>query len=38
MHLKEQNHSRRFWKEVAAVCDGWRAAEQWLRTHGRELL
>jgi predicted metal-dependent hydrolase len=38
MHLKEQNHSRRFWKEVAAVCDGWRAAEHWLRTHGRELL
>jgi predicted metal-dependent hydrolase len=38
MHLKQPNHSRRFWKEVAAVCDGWRAAEQWLRTHGGELL
>jgi predicted metal-dependent hydrolase len=38
MHLKQPNHSRRFWREVAAVCDGWRAAEHWLRTHGRELL
>lgn len=38
MHLRQPNHSRRFWREVAAVCDGWRAAEQWLRTHGRELL
>ena len=38
MHLKQPNHSRQFWREVAAVCEGWRAAEQWLRTHGRELL
>ena len=38
MHLKQPNHSRTFWREVAAVCDGWRAAEKWLRTHGRELL
>ena len=38
MHLRQPNHSRRFWREVAAVCDGWRAAEHWLRTHGRELL
>ena len=38
MHLKQPNHSRRFWKEVASVCEGWRAAEKWLRTHGRELL
>jgi predicted metal-dependent hydrolase len=38
MHLKQPNHSRQFWREVEAVCDGWRAAEQWLRTHGRELL
>jgi predicted metal-dependent hydrolase len=38
MHLRQPNHSRRFWREVAAVCDGWRAAEKWLRTYGRELL
>ena len=38
MHLREPNHSRRFWREVAKVCDTWRDAERWLRTHGRELL
>ena len=38
MHLKQPNHSRRFWREVASVCEGWREAEQWLRAHGRELL
>ncbi len=38
MHLKQPNHSRQFWREVAAVCGGWRAAEQWLRAHGREIL
>lgn len=38
MHLRQPNHSRQFWREVASVCDGWRAAEKWLRAHGRELL
>ena len=38
MHLREPNHSRRFWKEVAAVCHTWRESEAWLRRHGRELL
>ena len=38
MHLKQPNHSRKFWREVAAVCDWWRDAEKWLRAHGRELL
>lgn len=38
MHLRQPNHSRQFWREVASVCEGWRAAEKWLRTHGRELL
>lgn len=38
MHVREPNHSRRFWREVAAVCAQWREAEKWLRTHGRELL
>ena len=38
MHLKQPNHSRRFWREVDAVCAWWRSAEQWLRTHGRELM
>lgn len=38
MHVKQPNHSRRFWREVDAVCAWWREAEQWLRRHGRELL
>jgi predicted metal-dependent hydrolase len=32
-HLKEMNHSRRFWSEVARLCPGYREAEQWLKQH-----
>jgi predicted metal-dependent hydrolase len=38
MHLRQPNHSRRFWREVEAVCGWWRDAERWLRRHGREIL
>jgi predicted metal-dependent hydrolase len=38
MHMKQPNHSRRFWREVDGVCSWWREAERWLRKHGRELL
>lgn len=38
MHLKQPNHSRQFWREVATVCDGWRDAEKWLRANGSQLL
>jgi predicted metal-dependent hydrolase len=37
-HLKEPNHSDRFWREVAAVFPGWEAAERWLKEHGRLLM
>ena len=37
MHLKEQNHGRRFWRLVEAACPAFRDAERWLRTHGRTL-
>jgi hypothetical protein len=37
MHLKQQNHSRRFWRLVEAACPDYRAAERWLRTEGRSL-
>ncbi len=37
-HLRQPNHSRRFWREVEALCPAWRSAERWLRAHGRELL
>ena len=38
MHLRQPNHSRRFWREVAAVCPNWREEERWLRRYGREIL
>jgi hypothetical protein len=38
MHLRQPNHSRRFWREVDKACRWWRDAERWLRRHGRELL
>ncbi len=38
MHLRQPNHSRRFWREVEGVCGWWREAERWLRRHGRDVL
>jgi predicted metal-dependent hydrolase len=37
-HLKQPNHSRRFWREVEAVCPSWRESERWLRKHGKDIL
>ena len=34
MHLREMNHSDRFWARVEAVCPGWRDAERWLKGNG----
>ena len=33
MHLREPNHSRRFWRHVAAVCPDFQQSRRWLRTH-----
>jgi hypothetical protein len=33
MHLREMNHSRRFWKHVARVCPNYAEAEAWLKRH-----
>jgi predicted metal-dependent hydrolase len=38
MHLKQQNHSRRFWRLVEETCPDFREAERWLKTQGRALL
>ncbi len=38
MHLRRADHSRRFWREVEAVCPDWCECERWLRRHGREIL
>lgn len=37
MHIRQQNHSRRFWRLVAAACPTFRESERWLRTAGRGL-
>ena len=34
MHLREMNHSDRFWREVDQVCAWWRDAERWLKRNG----
>ncbi len=33
MHLKQMNHSQRFWNEVEKVCPDYRMAEAWLRAN-----
>ena len=38
MHVRQPNHSRRFWREVDSVCVDWREAERWLRRHGKDIL
>ena len=37
MHLRQPNHSRRFWRLVEQACPGFREAERWLRLEGRAL-
>jgi len=37
MHCRELNHSRRFWRHVAAVCPGYQEARRWLLTDGQRL-
>jgi predicted metal-dependent hydrolase len=37
MHRRELNHSRRFWKLVAAVCPRHQEARRWLLTEGQRL-
>lgn len=37
MHIRQQNHSRRFWRLVADACPSFRDAERWLKTEGRLL-
>jgi predicted metal-dependent hydrolase len=36
-HLKEMNHSPRFWRLVHGVCPKTIEAERWLKRHGTEL-
>lgn len=36
-HLKEMNHSPRFWAVVAGLCPDWQALRRALREHARQL-
>jgi len=36
-HLKEMNHTKRFWGLVAERCPSWREQKKWLDEHGTEL-
>jgi predicted metal-dependent hydrolase len=37
MHLRRMDHSRTFWKLVAAQCPDYQAARRWLHENGRSL-
>jgi predicted metal-dependent hydrolase len=37
MHRRELNHSKRFWKHVAAACPQYQEARAWLLSDGRRL-
>lgn len=36
-HLKELNHSERFWRVVETLCPHWQASRRWLKKHGDTL-
>jgi hypothetical protein len=38
MHLREANHSRRFWRHVARACPWHLEARRWLDREGKALL
>jgi len=37
MHMRQANHSIRFWRLVEAACPRFREAERWLKQHGAAL-
>jgi predicted metal-dependent hydrolase len=37
LHLKEMNHSEKFWELVARYCPTWRQHKKWLRQHEADL-
>jgi predicted metal-dependent hydrolase len=38
MHLRQMNHSARFWAEVEKVCPAWGEAEKWLKQNSRDIM
>jgi predicted metal-dependent hydrolase len=37
IHLKEMNHSKRFWELVAQYCPDWQQHKKWLKQHEADL-
>lgn len=37
-HLKEMNHSKQFWREVAKVIPEYKAKRKWLKTNGTKYM
>jgi predicted metal-dependent hydrolase len=37
VHLKEMNHTKKFWQLVTQYCPRWREHKKWLRDHEAEL-
>lgn len=37
VHLKEMNHTKKFWQLVTQYCPRWREHKQWLRDHEAKL-
>jgi len=37
IHLKEMNHSKKFWELIAQYCPGWREHKKWLKQHESDL-
>ena len=36
-HLREMNHSKKFWSLVGEACPDYKARKKWLKDHSREL-
>jgi predicted metal-dependent hydrolase len=36
-HLKQMNHSKKFWKIVAGHCPKWHECRKWLNAHGPDM-
>ena len=37
LHLKEMNHSDKFWDLVARYCPSWKQQKKWLKQHEKDL-
>ena len=38
MHIKQQNHSKKYWQEVESVMPNYKQEERWLKEHGTHFI